>query len=42
MIFFLQIVAFNRPGEGHRTVMEDDVTVYVLDPREIEPDILEL
>ena len=41
-MFFLQIVAFNRPGEGHRTVMEDDVTVYVVDPRESEPDIREL
>ena len=38
----LQIVFFNRPGEGHRTVMEDDVTVYVVDPRESEPDIREL
>ena len=31
-----------RPGEGLRTVSEDDVSVYVVDPREEEPDLKEL
>ena len=31
-----------RPGEGQRTVSEDDVSVYVVDPREEEPDLKEL
>ena len=31
-----------KPGEGHRTVTEDDVSVYVVDPREEEPDLKEL
>ena len=31
-----------RPGEGQRTVSEEDVSVYVVDPREKEPDLKEL
>ena len=38
----MKVVSFTRPGEGHRTVLEDDITVYVVDPREKEPDIREL
>ena len=31
-----------RPGEGLRTIGEEDVSVYVVDPREKEPDLKEL
>ena len=31
-----------RPGEGHRTISEEDVNVYVVDPREEGPDLKEL
>ena len=37
-----QVVSFSRPGEGHKTVYEEDVSVYVVDPREPEPDLREL
>ena len=31
-----------RPGEDQRTVSEEDVSVYVVDPREKESDLKEL
>lgn len=31
-----------RPGEGQRVIGEDDVSVYVVDPREEGPDLKEL
>ena len=31
-----------RPSEGQRTVGEEDVSVYVVDPREEGPDLKEL
>ena len=32
----------SRPSEGARTVTAEDVSVYVVDPREEEPDLREL
>lgn len=37
-----QVVEMGRPGEGLRTIGEEDVSVYVVDPREKEPDLKEL
>ena len=40
-IYFYQ-VEMGRPSEGQRTVGEEDVSVYVVDPREEGPDLKEL
>ena len=34
MLILCQTVELGRPGEGMRTVGEEDVSVYVVDPRE--------
>ena len=37
-----QTVEMARPAEGQRTIGEDEVSVYVVDPREKGPDLKEL
>ena len=36
------VVSFSRPSEGHKTVSEDEVLLYVVDPRESQADLREL
>ena len=38
----VEVVEMSRPSEGARTVTAEDVSVYVVDPREEEPDLREL
>ena len=38
----VKVVEMSRPSEGARTVTAEDVSVYVVDPREEEPDLREL